>query len=82
MKLKVSRSFLFLKILVRISILFFSKVHCQSVATSLLSYKYQDRSLMDTSPEYPDTLQVNYLIEYCQFFFFLILKNFFKMYKY
>jgi len=33
------------------------QVHCQSVADRLLNYKYQDRSLMDTSPEYPDTLQ-------------------------
>jgi len=31
--------------------------HCQTVATSLLNYKYQDRAILDTSPVYPDTLQ-------------------------
>jgi len=29
--------------------------HCASVADRLMNFKYQDRSLLDTSPLFPDT---------------------------
>eukprot|EP00088_Acartia_fossae_P058855 TRINITY_DN6932_c0_g1_i7.p1 TRINITY_DN6932_c0_g1~~TRINITY_DN6932_c0_g1_i7.p1 ORF type:complete len:538 (-),score=75.45 TRINITY_DN6932_c0_g1_i7:387-2000(-) len=36
--------------------------HCASVAEKLMNYKYQDRSLLDTSPLFPDTLQPIYIL--------------------
>jgi len=38
------------------------QVHCQTVADRLLNYKYQDRSLTDTSPVYPETLKPVYIL--------------------